>query len=261
MYEFICFNMGLCKVTLFGMSTENPVYQMMFAVPKWETMKLVILVRELYPGSDCTLLKFIIEAFNMKVTTGWTNKALDMFLKFQTKILPTGQKEIVRIEAEHNSQDGAVPMTQEELSIKKKVHEQDEIIQEQGEKIQMQDATIVKLVEAKEQQGRTLASVLEFLKNQGAKKFCRDNAFLFTKHGFKVSPEELCYFVIDGACLFGLQSMVSKATQKSFVILLLMSPGSAVMFAPMVNPYESSMTKEEMSGTWEMWVRRRTSQS
>lgn len=35
----------------------------------------------------------------------------------------------------------------------------------------------------------------------------------------------------------------------------------AAMFAPMVNPYESSMTKEEMSGTWEMWVRRRTSQS
>ncbi|XP_058216183.1 uncharacterized protein LOC131327175 isoform X2 [Rhododendron vialii] len=31
----------------------------------------------------------------------------------------------------------------------------------------------------------------------------------------------------------------------------------AAMFAPMVNPYESSMTKEEMSGTWEMWVQRR----
>lgn len=51
--------------------------------------------------------------------------------------------------------------------LEKKVHEQDEIIQEQGEKIRAQDATIVKLVEAKEQQGRTLASVLEFLKNQG----------------------------------------------------------------------------------------------
>ncbi|XP_052175674.1 uncharacterized protein LOC127790291 isoform X2 [Diospyros lotus] len=28
----------------------------------------------------------------------------------------------------------------------------------------------------------------------------------------------------------------------------------AAMFAPMVNPYESSMTKEEMSRTWEKWV-------
>ncbi|XP_059646924.1 uncharacterized protein LOC132293450 isoform X2 [Cornus florida] len=31
----------------------------------------------------------------------------------------------------------------------------------------------------------------------------------------------------------------------------------AAMFAPMVNPYESTMTKEEMSRTWEKWVRRR----
>ncbi|KAA8518794.1 hypothetical protein F0562_016432 [Nyssa sinensis] len=31
----------------------------------------------------------------------------------------------------------------------------------------------------------------------------------------------------------------------------------AAMVAPMVNPYESSMTKEEMSRTWEKWVRRR----
>ncbi|XP_058216443.1 uncharacterized protein LOC131327348 isoform X3 [Rhododendron vialii] len=120
--------------------------------------------------------------------------------------------EIVRIEAEYNSQDGAVPITQEELSVKvfkvksgylkglgmrpssivrsiivgsvnnneyvthleKKVNEQDELIQEQGEKIQAQsegieaaNATIAKLVEAKEQQGRALASVLECLKNQG----------------------------------------------------------------------------------------------
>ncbi|KAG5549155.1 hypothetical protein RHGRI_014503 [Rhododendron griersonianum] len=120
--------------------------------------------------------------------------------------------EIVRIEAEHNSQDGAVPITQEELSVKafkaksgylkglgmrpsstvrstivgsvnnneyvthleKKVDEQDELIQEQGEKIQAQaegieaaNATIAELVEAKEQQGKALASVLEYLKNQG----------------------------------------------------------------------------------------------
>ncbi|KAI8524276.1 hypothetical protein RHMOL_Rhmol13G0137700 [Rhododendron molle] len=120
--------------------------------------------------------------------------------------------EIIRIEAEHNSQDGAVPITQGELSVKvfkaksgyfkglgmrpsstvrstivesvnnneyvthleKKVDEQDELIQEQGEKIQVQaegieaaNATITELVEAKEQQGRALASVLEYLKNQG----------------------------------------------------------------------------------------------
>ncbi|CAK9154572.1 unnamed protein product [Ilex paraguariensis] len=31
----------------------------------------------------------------------------------------------------------------------------------------------------------------------------------------------------------------------------------AAMIAPMVNPYESSMTKEEMSRTWENWMRRR----
>ncbi|XAR69041.1 hypothetical protein NMG60_11000493 [Bertholletia excelsa] len=31
----------------------------------------------------------------------------------------------------------------------------------------------------------------------------------------------------------------------------------AAMFAPMVNPYESSMTKDEMSRTWEKWTRRR----
>ncbi|GFZ11120.1 alpha/beta-Hydrolases superfamily protein [Actinidia rufa] len=31
----------------------------------------------------------------------------------------------------------------------------------------------------------------------------------------------------------------------------------AALFAPMVNPYESSMTKEETSRTWEKWIRRR----
>ncbi|KAF7116710.1 hypothetical protein RHSIM_RhsimUnG0018000 [Rhododendron simsii] len=47
--------------------------------------------REIYPGSkDYTLLKFVIEVFNMKVTNHWTNKSLDMFLKFQIKLLPEG---------------------------------------------------------------------------------------------------------------------------------------------------------------------------
>lgn len=31
----------------------------------------------------------------------------------------------------------------------------------------------------------------------------------------------------------------------------------AAMFAPLVNPYDSSMSKEEMSRTWEKWTRRR----
>ncbi|KAF7116020.1 hypothetical protein RHSIM_RhsimUnG0041600 [Rhododendron simsii] len=47
--------------------------------------------REIYPGSkDYNLLKFVIEVFNMKVTNHWTNKSLDMFLKFQIKLLPEG---------------------------------------------------------------------------------------------------------------------------------------------------------------------------
>lgn len=29
------------------------------------------------------------------------------------------------------------------------------------------------------------------------------------------------------------------------------------MFAPMVNPYDPGMTKEERSGIWEKWTRRR----
>lgn len=31
----------------------------------------------------------------------------------------------------------------------------------------------------------------------------------------------------------------------------------AAMFSPMVNPYQSGMTKEEVSGAWEKWMRRR----
>ena len=33
-------------------------------------------------------------------------------------------------------------------------------------------------------------------------------------------------------------------------------PGAA-MFAPMVNPYDTMMTKEERRGTWEKWTRKR----
>ncbi|XP_057461897.1 uncharacterized protein LOC130752117 [Actinidia eriantha] len=47
--------------------------------------------RELYPGSEnYTLLKFVIEAFNMKVTSHWTNKSFNLFLKFQSRLLPKG---------------------------------------------------------------------------------------------------------------------------------------------------------------------------
>lgn len=31
----------------------------------------------------------------------------------------------------------------------------------------------------------------------------------------------------------------------------------AAMFAPWINPYESSMSKEERSGTWKNWTRKR----
>lgn len=31
----------------------------------------------------------------------------------------------------------------------------------------------------------------------------------------------------------------------------------AAMFAPLVNPYYSGMTKDEMSRTWEKWTRKR----
>lgn len=109
--------------------------------------------------------------------------------------------EMEKIEAEHNSQEGAVPMTQEDLSIKvfkkrsgyikglgmrssssvrtyvnsyeyvtnleKKVQERDEIIQEHVEKIEAANATIVELVEAKEQANATIADLVETKEQQG----------------------------------------------------------------------------------------------
>ncbi|XP_057484017.1 uncharacterized protein LOC130770553 [Actinidia eriantha] len=118
---------------------------------------------------------------------------------------------IEQIEVEQNSQDGAIPITQEELSIKvfgrksgyvtglgtrpssssrnivghgdnikyvtqleQKVQEQADQIQKQSDKIQEQakgieaaNNKIHELVEAKEEQGRTLASVMDYLKCQG----------------------------------------------------------------------------------------------
>ncbi|KAH7836119.1 hypothetical protein Vadar_032916 [Vaccinium darrowii] len=109
--------------------------------------------------------------------------------------------EMEKIEAEHNSQEGAVPMTQEDLSIKvfkkrsgyimglgmrpsssvrsyvnsyeyvtnleKKVQERDEIIQEHVEKIEVANATIVELVAPKEQANATIADLVEAKEQQG----------------------------------------------------------------------------------------------
>ncbi|XP_028068682.1 uncharacterized protein LOC114271251 [Camellia sinensis] len=45
--------------------------------------------REVYPGcTNYTLLKFVIEILNMKVTNHWSNKSVDMMLEFLTKLLP-----------------------------------------------------------------------------------------------------------------------------------------------------------------------------
>ncbi|XP_028087238.1 uncharacterized protein LOC114287975 [Camellia sinensis] len=45
--------------------------------------------REVYPGcTNYTLLQFVIEILNMKVTNHWSNKSVDMMLEFLTKLLP-----------------------------------------------------------------------------------------------------------------------------------------------------------------------------
>ena len=44
---------------------------------------------ELYPScTDYTLLKFVIEMLNVKVTTNLSNKGLDMILDLLSKLLP-----------------------------------------------------------------------------------------------------------------------------------------------------------------------------
>ena len=46
---------------------------------------------ELYPGcTDYTLLKFVIEMLNVKVTTNLSNKGLDMIIDLLSKVLPKG---------------------------------------------------------------------------------------------------------------------------------------------------------------------------
>ncbi|XP_028101631.1 uncharacterized protein LOC114300952 [Camellia sinensis] len=45
--------------------------------------------RELFPNcTNYTLLKFVIEVLNMKVTNHWTNKSIDMMLEFLSRLLP-----------------------------------------------------------------------------------------------------------------------------------------------------------------------------
>ncbi|KAI8571814.1 hypothetical protein RHMOL_Rhmol01G0148500 [Rhododendron molle] len=113
---------------------------------------------------------------------------------------------MVQIETEHNAQEGAIPITQEELSVKglkarsgyvkglgirpsssirtvkgeyvthlegkvqeqaKKIRDQAEKIQEQAEGIEAANNKIEELALAKQEQGKTLASVMAFLKQQG----------------------------------------------------------------------------------------------
>ncbi|KAI8572438.1 hypothetical protein RHMOL_Rhmol01G0198500 [Rhododendron molle] len=105
---------------------------------------------------------------------------------------------MVQIETEHDAQEGAIPITQEELSVKGlkarsgyvkglgirpsssirtrngeyvthfegKVQEQAEKIQEQAEGIEAANNKIDELALAKEEQEKTLASVWHFLNNK-----------------------------------------------------------------------------------------------
>ncbi|KAG5547720.1 hypothetical protein RHGRI_013418 [Rhododendron griersonianum] len=131
------------------------------------------------------------------------NKDTQKWVSSESQVL---YDKMVQIEIEHNAQEGAIPITQEELSVKGlkarsgyvkglgirpsssirigngeyvthlegKVQEQADKIQEQAEKIQEQaegieaaNNKIDELALAKEEQGKTLASVMAFLKQQG----------------------------------------------------------------------------------------------
>ncbi|KAI8569598.1 hypothetical protein RHMOL_Rhmol02G0290200 [Rhododendron molle] len=120
--------------------------------------------------------------------------------------VPKWLDKMVQIETEHNAQEGAIPITQEELSVKglkarsgyvkglgirpssfirtvkgeyvthlegkvqeqaKKIQDQAEKIQEQAEGIEAANNKIEELALAKQEQGKTLASVMVFLKQQG----------------------------------------------------------------------------------------------
>ncbi|KAG5525593.1 hypothetical protein RHGRI_032034 [Rhododendron griersonianum] len=130
------------------------------------------------------------------------NKDTQKWVSSESQVL---YDKMVQIEIEHNAQEGAIPITQEELSVKGlkarsgyvkglgirpsssirigngeyvthlegKVQEQADKIQEQAEKIQEQaegieaaNNKIDELALAKEEQGKTLASFMAFLKQQ-----------------------------------------------------------------------------------------------
>ncbi|XP_058209414.1 uncharacterized protein LOC131322192 [Rhododendron vialii] len=124
------------------------------------------------------------------------NEDTQKWISSESKVL---YDKMVQIEIEHNAQEGAIPITQVELSVKGlkarsgyvkglgirpsssirtvngeyvthlegKVQEQAEKIQEQAEGIEAANNKIDELALAKEEQRKTLASIMVFLKQQG----------------------------------------------------------------------------------------------
>ncbi|KAI8556925.1 hypothetical protein RHMOL_Rhmol05G0294500 [Rhododendron molle] len=117
------------------------------------------------------------------------NKDTQKWISSESEVL---YDKMVRIEIEHNEQEGAIPITQEELSVKglkaksgyvkglgirhsssirtvnrEYVTHLEGKVQEQAEKIQEQAKGIEAANYKIEEQGKTLASVMAFLKQQG----------------------------------------------------------------------------------------------
>ncbi|KAG5557198.1 hypothetical protein RHGRI_007464 [Rhododendron griersonianum] len=171
-------------------------------VPRWkavdESVRAPILQRIMMEDS-----KGVVPAVTEMYKSTHFNKDTQKWVSSESQVL---YDKMVQIEIEHNAQEGAIPITQEELSIKGlkarsgyvkglgirpsssirigngeyvthlegKVQEQADKIQEQAEKIQEQaegieaaNNKIDELALAKEEQGKTLASVMAFLKQQG----------------------------------------------------------------------------------------------
>ncbi|KAG5558129.1 hypothetical protein RHGRI_008148 [Rhododendron griersonianum] len=117
------------------------------------------------------------------------NKDTQQWISSESEVL---YDKMVQIEIEHNAQEGAIPITQEELSVKglkaksgyvkglgirpsssirtvnrEYVTHLEGKVQEQAEKIQEQAEGIEAANNKIEEQGKTLASVMAFLKQQG----------------------------------------------------------------------------------------------
>ncbi|KAG5545778.1 hypothetical protein RHGRI_018064 [Rhododendron griersonianum] len=117
------------------------------------------------------------------------NKDTQQWISSESEVL---YDKMVQIEIEHNAQEGAIPITQEELSVKglkaksgyvkglgirpsssirtvnrEYVTHLEGKVQEQAEKIQEQAEGIESANNKIEEQGKTLASVMAFLKQQG----------------------------------------------------------------------------------------------